>query len=64
MINSDEVRQRLEMLADDELVSILQDRDEDEWQPEVLDSSSTMVSSSERQVWLYHCASCDHKWSE
>jgi hypothetical protein len=31
MTNIEEVRQRLEMLADDELVSILLERNEEEW---------------------------------
>ncbi len=31
---------------------------------EVSDPSLSLLSSSECQVWLYHCAACNHKWSE
>ncbi|MGA2260868.1 MAG: hypothetical protein ABSH28_05475 [Acidobacteriota bacterium] len=31
---------------------------------EIPDPSPALPSSLEPQVWLYHCASCDHKWSE
>jgi len=45
VINIEELRQRLEMLADDELVSILQARDEEEWRPEVFDIVASILSS-------------------
>jgi hypothetical protein len=37
MTNLDEMRQQLELLKDEELVSILQDHDVEQWQPEVFD---------------------------
>ncbi len=30
---------------------------------EVLDYSTGSTEPSERQLWLYHCASCGYKWS-
>ncbi len=30
---------------------------------DVLDSSSSSLSASRRQMWLYRCASCKHTWS-
>ncbi len=37
MANLDEIRQQLEPLNDNELVSILQEHDEEQWRPEVFD---------------------------
>ncbi len=45
MVNIEEIRQRLDMLSDDELISILQDRDEDEWLPEVFDIVASILNS-------------------
>jgi len=37
MANPDEIRQQLEPLNDEELISILRNHDEEEWRPEVFD---------------------------
>lgn len=31
---------------------------------EIVETSTASTSSWPRQIWLYHCASCGHKWSE
>lgn len=45
MINIDEIRQRLDLLADDELVSILRERDEEQWRPEVFDLVASILKA-------------------
>jgi DNA-directed RNA polymerase subunit M/transcription elongation factor TFIIS len=37
MINIDEIRQQMELLKNEELISILQEHDGDQWRPEVFD---------------------------
>jgi DNA-directed RNA polymerase subunit M/transcription elongation factor TFIIS len=37
MTNFDEIRQNMDLLSDEELVSILQEHDEEQWRPEVFD---------------------------
>ncbi len=31
---------------------------------ELVEESANVMRSPREQVWLYHCASCGHKWSE
>jgi hypothetical protein len=31
---------------------------------EIVEESTDPMRSSSKQVWRYHCASCDHKWPE
>jgi hypothetical protein len=45
MTNLDEIRQQMELLADDELVAILRERDTDQWRPEVFDIVASILYS-------------------
>ena len=45
MTDSDAVRRKLDMLADEELVAILRDRDEGQWRPEVFDIVASILES-------------------
>lgn len=43
MTNIDEIRQQMELLKDEELVSILQEHDAEQWRPEVFDIVSAIL---------------------
>ena len=43
MIDFDEIRQQLNLLSDEELVSILQEHDDERWRPEVFDIVSSIL---------------------
>jgi DNA-directed RNA polymerase subunit RPC12/RpoP len=45
MTSNDEIRQQLELLNDQELISILRERDGDQWRPEVFDIVSSILSN-------------------
>jgi DNA-directed RNA polymerase subunit M/transcription elongation factor TFIIS len=44
MTDFDEVREQLELLRDEELVSILEEHDEEQWRPEVFDIVASILS--------------------
>jgi hypothetical protein len=44
MTDFDEIRQHMDLLPDDELVSILQEHDEEQWRPEVFDIVKSILN--------------------
>ena len=44
MTSLDEIRQQMELLADEELVAILREHDEDQWRPEVFDIVASILN--------------------
>jgi predicted RNA-binding Zn-ribbon protein involved in translation (DUF1610 family) len=45
MTDFDEIRQHLDLLSDEELVSILQEHDEEQWRPEVFDIVKSILNA-------------------
>ena len=65
MSEHDEVRRRLELLSDEELSAIVQERDEEQWRPEVFDIAASILGSrgvSSREVLAAELAETAQDW--
>jgi hypothetical protein len=61
MTNMDEIRQQMDLLTDDELITIIREHDEEQWRPEVFDIVASILnqrgvsqdkdSESDEDVW-------------
>ena len=45
MTEFDEIRQRMELMSDEELLTIIQEHDEEQWRPEVFDIVRTILTA-------------------
>lgn len=60
----DEMRQRLELLPDAELITILQDRDTDQWRPEVFDIVRSVLFQRGVSFDAHPSAEDDVEWND